>query len=386
VSSITEPTSLPLSRPAVTSGRDLVRLGFMPLTDCAPLVVAEMLGLFRGQGVRVELSQINAWVALRDRMVIGQLDGGQMLAPMPIAATLGIGSVPREVAVVSVLASQGNTITLGDPLLTEIEAAAPELAFQRPLPAQALAAAIKVRQSKGLEAPILAMVYPFSSHNYLLRHWLASAGIDPDVDVLLRAVPPSLVADELAEGRIDGFCAGQPWGSRAVDLRAGQIVLGTGDIWPNHPEKVLAVSAELLERAPDAVSGLVAATLQAGAFLADPANLKQAAKWVHYYALAQVPLSVVEQSLARRLPYGPDETEQPFAAPNFSPSQSRPYAEHGAWWLRQMERWGHVKETPPGLVERLWRADIWQAGATKAGFSVDEATCAPCPDDRNSGQ
>ena len=380
VSSISEPGSLPLSRPAVTKGCDVVRLGFMPLTDCAPLVVAEMLGLFQGHGVRVELSPLNAWVALRDRIAIGQLDGGQMLAPMPIASSLGLGSVARAVSVVSVLTSQGNTITLGDTLLADIEKAAPALAKLRPLPAEALAAAIRMRKRKGQEAPILAIVYPFSSHNYLLRYWLASAGIDPDTDVLLRAVPPPLVADELAEGRIDGFCAGQPWGSRAVDLRAGRIVLGTGDIWPNHPEKVFALSSELLEHAPETAAALVAATIQAGKFLADQANLKQAAKWVHYYALPQVPLSVVEQSLSRRLPYGPDEMEQPFAAPEFCPARSCPHTAHGQWWLRQMQRWGHAGEAPSGLIERLWRTDIWLAGAARAGFPADNLIVSPCPD------
>lgn len=381
MSSISEPGSLPLSRPAVTKGGDVVRLGFMPLTDCAPLVVAEMLGLFQGHGVRVELSQLNAWVALRDRIAIGQLDGGQMLAPMPIASSLGLGSVARELSVVSVLTSQGNTITLGDALLADIDEAAPELAKLRPLPAEALAAVVKMRRRKGQEPLILAIVYPFSSHNYLLRYWLASAGIDPDTDILLRAVPPPLVADELAEGRIDGFCAGQPWGSRAVDLRAGKIVLGTGDIWPNHPEKVFALSTELLERAPETAAALVAATMQAGKFLADPANLKQAAKWVHYYALPQVPLSVVEQSLARRLPYGPDEIESAFAAPEFSPARACPQTVHGAWWLRQMQRWGHATDVPPELIERLWRTDVWQAGAAKAGFPVDDVIITPCPDD-----
>jgi ABC-type nitrate/sulfonate/bicarbonate transport system substrate-binding protein len=349
---------------------DVLRLGFMPLTDCAPLIVAEAAGLFRKHGVAVQLSPLHAWVALRDRMAIGKLDGGQLLAPMPIAATLGLGGVASDVAVVAVMASEGNSITLGEALIAEIEAAAPELAKLRPLPAEALAAALRARKAAGRGAPILAIVYPFSSHNYLLRHWLASAGIDPEVDVALRAVPPPLVAIELAEGRIDGFCAGQPWGSRAVDLRCGRIVLGTGDIWPGHPEKVMAVSAAYLDRAPDRVAAAVAAIIEAGEWLSDPANLPQAARWLHLYALPQVPLSVVMQSLAAKLPLAPDEAERDFAAPRFNLASTYPHPEHGSWWLTQMQRWGHAPTSArPDSITRLWRPDIWARAVSLAGLN-----------------
>jgi ABC-type nitrate/sulfonate/bicarbonate transport system substrate-binding protein len=359
---------------------DVLRLGFMPLTDCAPLVVAEALGLFRKYGVVVQLSPLHAWVALRDRMAIGKLDGGQLLSPMPIAAALGLGGVASDIAVVSVLASQGNTITLGERLMAEIEAAAPELAHIRPLPAEALAAALRARRAAGRGAPILAMVYPFSSHNYLLRHWLAGAGIDPEQDVLLRAVPPPLVASELADGRIDGFCAGQPWGSRAVDLRCGRIVLGTGDIWPGHPEKVLAVSASYLASAPEKVTAAVAATIEAGIWLSDPTNLPQAAKWMHLYALPQVPLAVVAQSLAARIPLAPDEAERDFPAPRFDLASTCPHPEHGVWWLKQMQRWGHASpNVQPETVTSLWRPDIWHAAAVLAGVNPATPLSALCP-------
>ena len=314
-------------------------------------------------------------------MAIGQLDGGQMLSPMPIAASLGLGGVPRDMAVVSVLASQGNSITFGEQLMADIEAAAPSLSALRPLPAEALAAALKLRRAQRRSIPVLAIVYPFSSHNYLLRHWLAEAGIDPETDVLLRAVPPPMVANELAEGRIDGFCAGQPWGSRAVDLRCGRIVLGTGDIWPRHPEKVLAVSAAVLERAPEMVAGAVAATIEAGAFLSDPANLRQAAKWVHLFAMPQVPLAVVEQSLSNRLRLAPDEADAPFSASDFSPAQSCPDPAHGAWWLGQMKRWGHATATPNHLITTLWRPDIWRKAAPLAGFDPALAVSSSSPGD-----
>ena len=368
-----------LATPQIGSGQTVLRLGFMPLTDCAPLIVAEMLGLFRKHGVKVELSPHHAWAAMRDKISIGQLDGGQLLAPMPIAASLGLVGVARELAVVSTMSCQGNSITLGEALLQEIRDFSPDLSGAHPLPAAALAEVI-FRRRERRDPVVLAVVYPFSSHAYLLRHWLTSVGVDPEKDVVLRAVPPPLIADELAEGRIDGFCAGQPWGSRAVDLRSGRIALGTGDIWPNHPEKMLAVSESALQNAPDQVTGLVAATLQAGLFLSDKANIRQAAKWVHYYALPQVPLSVVEQSFAARLPYGPDEAERDFASSQFAPALTCPHPEHAHWWLSQMQRWGHVPESfDPGLIERLWRPDIWRAGMNLAGLDPSISIKPQCP-------
>jgi two-component system, oxyanion-binding sensor len=368
-----------LATPRIAAKKSVLRLGFMPLTDCAPLIVAEMLGLFRKHDVTVELSPLHAWVAVRDKISIGQLDGGQLLAPMPIAASLEQGGVSRDLAVVATLSCQGNSITLGDALLKDIHTLSPDLTEVRPLPATALAKAVRKRRAQN-DPVVLAVVYPFSSHAYLLRYWLAAGGIDPEKDVILRTVPPPLIADELAEGRIDGFCAGPPWGSRAADLRAGRIALGTGDIWPHHPEKILAVSANVLRSSPEQVVGLVAAAVQAGQFLSDKANLRQAAKWVHYYALPQVPLAVVEQSLADRLPYGPDEAEREFAASEYAPALTCPHPEHGRWWLRQMQRWGHAPESvAPGLIERLWRPDIWHAGMNLAGFDQVSSIRVPCP-------
>jgi ABC-type nitrate/sulfonate/bicarbonate transport system substrate-binding protein len=222
-----------------------------------------------------------------------------MLSPMPIAASLGLSGIATPLAVAAILARHGNTLTLGERLMAEIARAAPELAAIRPLPAAALAAALAARRTAGIAPPTLAVVFAFSSHNYLLRHWLASGGIDPEHDVLLCVVPPPLVASELADGRIDGFCAGEPWGSRAVDLRLGRMALTTADIWLNHPEKVLAVSEAQLARNPDQVTACVAAIIEAGIWLSDPANLAEATRIVHARAVPEVPEEVVAR---RHLP------------------------------------------------------------------------------------
>jgi len=368
-----------LERPS-ESETNLLRLGFMPLTDCAPLLVADELGMFDRHGVAVRLTRLAAWVALRDRIAIGQLDGGQMLSPMPIAAHLGLGGLRTDLAVVSVIARQGNTITFSEQLMAEIAAANPGLALSLPLPATALAAAIAGRRASGKPAPRLAMVFPFSSHNYLLRHWLASAGIDPEHDVELTAVPPPLVASELAEGRIDGFCAGQPWGSRAVDLRCGRIALTTGDIWPNHPEKVMAVSAERLARTPEQVVSAVAALIEAGIWLQNPANIPHTVDILHRRAMPDVPEAVLAQSLTDQLIAAPDEA--PITAPGlqFGPDATYPHPDHAIWWLQQMQRWQHAPaDISPDQIARLWRPDIWRRGAEQAGVATTTPVMPPCP-------
>ena len=316
---------------------DVLRLGFLPLTDCAPLLVADELGFFSRHDVSVRLTRLQAWVALRDHIAIGRLDGGQMLSPMPIAAALGLGGIRTDLAVVA-------------------------------------------RRARGAVPPKLAVVFPFSSHNYLLRHWLASAGLDPELDVDLCAMPPPLVAGELADGRIDGFCAGQPWGSRAVDLRCGRIALTTADIWPDHPEKVLAVSATRLARRPEQVAGAVAAMIEAGGWLSDSANHAHAADILRRRAMPEVPEAVLVQSLGDSLVRGPDEAPFATSGLRFDARATYPHPEHAAWWLRQMRLWRHLPQAvSDDFLAGLWRPDVWRRGADLAGVTAGTPPLPPCP-------
>lgn len=360
---------------------DVLRLGFLPLTDCAPLLVADELGFFSRHDVSVRLTRLQAWVALRDHIAIGRLDGGQMLSPMPIAAALGLGGIRTDLAVVAVMARQGNTITFSEALMGEIAAANPGVDLAAgPLQASAFAAAVVARRARGAVPPKLAVVFPFSSHNYLLRHWLASAGLDPELDVDLCAMPPPLVAGELADGRIDGFCAGQPWGSRAVDLRCGRIALTTADIWPDHPEKVLAVSATRLARRPEQVAGAVAAMIEAGGWLSDSANHAHAADILRRRAMPEVPEAVLVQSLGDSLVRGPDEAPFATSGLRFDARATYPHPEHAAWWLRQMRLWRHLPQAvSDDFLAGLWRPDVWRRGADLAGVIAGTPPLPPCP-------
>jgi len=370
------PNAVSLGAPHLDTS--LLRLGFVPLTDAAPLLVAQAKGFFRRHDVRVELVRVGAWAALRDKLAFGRLDGAQMLSPMPIAITLGLAAVQAPVVVAATLGLNGNSITLGHALWGEIESAAPELAIRRPLPAAALAAALSARAAAGRPAPVLAVVYPFSSHNYLLRHWLHAGGIDPDRDVRLTVVPPPDIADALADGAIDGFCAGEPWGSRAVDLRVGRIALISADIWRNHPEKVLAVTAEQAARHPARLAAAQAAVIEAGRWLDRPENHAEATHLLVDEMLPELPLSVVALALEGRLVMTPDEAPVMAQGPVFHAEHATyPYPAHGDWWLSQMRRWQHVPaELDPGDTRHIWRPDLWQ----RAAALIDEPTPPATPD------
>ena len=179
-------------------------------------------------------------------------------------------------------------------------------------------------------------------------------------------LPPSALPEALAEGTIDGFCAGEPWGSRAVDLQVGRIVLSTSSIWPNHPEKLLAFRADGVARDPGPAVAVTAALIQATAWLADPANAGKAASILHRTALPGVPAAVIALALSERLVLGAGE--MPTAVPGairFAAAATRPLPRHTGWLLDAMRRWGHIPAV--GVIDPT-RPDLWQKAASQAEF------------------
>jgi ABC-type nitrate/sulfonate/bicarbonate transport system substrate-binding protein len=347
-----------------------LRIGFVPLVDSAPLLVAEELGLFRRRGLNVTLVLCASWAGLRDRLTFGALDGAQMLAPMPISGALGLGGVRTDCVVTATTSRNGNTLTLGEALIAELAADLGDPAsWPHPLPVAVFARALARRRARGLNPPVLAVVFAYSSHHYLTRHWLASGGIDPDLEVRFSVVPPPLIAEQLAAGAIEGFCAGQPWGSRAVDLGVGRVVLTSADIWPAHPEKVLAFSRAVLEAGRGRVVAATAAVIEAIGWLEEPANRQHAAQLLHDRALPGIGVDVIRRTLSGRLVHAPGGAEAPAAELFFAGRGTAPDARHGAWWFGQMQRWGHVPMDQPTPVAGLWRIDLWREAALAAGIA-----------------
>ncbi len=357
----------PARRASSPTGLRVLRIGYVPLTDAAPLLVAEALGFFDQLGIRVALSAETGWAALRDHLAFGTLDGAHLLGPLPIALAAGLGGVRADLIAAAGLGSNGNTITLSPALAAEIPG------FAAPLSAAAFASAVRGRAAAGQRALTLAVVYPFSSHNYLLRHWLASGGLDPDRDLRLTVVPPSHVAQRLAEGSIDGFCAGEPWGSHAVTLGAGRIALTTGDIWPGHPEKVLAFRADTVASDRESVIACTAAVTASARWLDDPANHEEAVRILARRAFPMLARETIAVALDGQA------GGMTLAAPLRFRTASLPRRDQAAWWLGQMRHWGHLPGGVPDSVALApWADDsIWREAAGRIGEAAPEPSFPP---------
>jgi len=228
-----------------------IHAGYIPLVDCGALVAARELGFDRRHGIDLRLHREVSWANIRDKVNVGVLDCAHMLAPMPIASSLGIGHVREPVIAPMALGLNGNAITVSRSLFTHMADIDGENARAGGMAAaSALAKVVAERRKKGAEPLTLGMVYPFSCHNYELRYWLAAAGIDPDVDLRLVVIPPPLMAASLRAGQIHGFCVGEPWNSLAVEQGIGRIVATKTELWRNSPEKVLGMRLSWAEANP----------------------------------------------------------------------------------------------------------------------------------------
>ena len=204
-----------------------LKLGFIALTDCAPLVVAKEHGLFEAEGLDIALSREASWANIRDKVASGALDGAHMLAPIALASTLGAGASAVPMIAPISLNANGSSITLSKTLATQVRTyGGHETPAGSPRAAHALKRLIDRRAAAGERPLTFAVVFPFSIHNYLLRYWLADAGIDPDRDVRLTVVPPPRMAARMLAGEVDGFCVGAPWGAVVEAAGAGDAEHG----------------------------------------------------------------------------------------------------------------------------------------------------------------
>ena len=342
-----------------------LKLGYIPIIDCAPIILAEELGAFERQGLDVEIRREVSWANVRDKLVLGVLDAAHILAPLPLALTLGIDSVSVPMINAMTLEVNGNALTLSERLWREIEETAPELTGdgRAPLDARALAAVVRKRAAAGAPQLVLASVFPYSVQNYMLRLWLSSAGLDPDRDVRLTVVPPPHTVAHLSGGVIDGYCVGEPWNQQAVALGIGRIALTGPDIWKGMPEKVLGTTEAWAERNPLTLKALLKALIEACLWLDEPANRPEAARVLSSPRYLNTPAEVISRTLDL-----PDFHVFQRQTANF------PWRSHADWFLAQMVRWG---QAPPSIdieatANRVYRTDLYRAAAREMNVA--------CPD------
>ena len=312
-------------------------LGFMPLTDCAPLVVAQAKGFFDKEGLAVSLQREASWATLRDKLAVGVVDGAHLLAPLALAMSLGVGSDRTPVIAPFALNVGGAAMTLSTRLAAAV----------RDGGARGLATLIARRRAQQSSPLTFATVFPYSIHNYLLRDWLAQARIKPDEDVRLTVVPPARSAELLADGVIEGFCAGQPWSEVAVRSGAGRIVMRASEFAPEAPDKVFATTTAWAQAHPNQLQALLRALLQACAWIDAPANAGELAALLARPEYVGVDAEIIAVGLGDIRFY--------------RDGANRPEPAHARWLLEQMTRWEQVESTAEtvALAAGVYRPDLF---------------------------
>lgn len=349
--------------------RTKIKVGFIPIIDCAAIVLAEELGAYERQGLEVEIRREVSWANVRDKLALGVLDASHILAPLPLALTLGIDSVSVPMINAMTLQVNGNGLTLSAKLWHEMEEVAPDLVGNgTPLDARAVAAVVARRKAAGAPPIVLASVFPYSVQNYMLRLWLSSGGVDPDRDVCLTVVPPPHTVAYMSGGVIDGYCVGEPWNQQAQALGIGRIALTGPDIWRGMPEKVLGTTEAWANRHPNTLLALVKALIEACLWLDEPSNRAEAARILSSPSYLNTPAEVMSRTL--ELP-GFHVFQRDAA--NF------PWRSHADWFLAQMVRW---KQASPdidikGTADRVYRTDIYRAAAREMGVACPDVDRLP---------
>lgn len=336
-----------------------LRLGFVPLTDAAPLIMAAETGIFRKYGLGVRLSRELGWATIRDKIIHRELDAAHAVAGMPFAATLGLGTIPCDCIAAMVLNLHGNAITLSNGLwrrgVRDAETLRQEI--------------VRARR----DAPLtFGVVFPYSSHHFLLRAWLKTSGINSDRDVRIVVVPPPQMVASLKAGHLDGFCAGEPWNSAALEAGAGWCAAVSAELAPGHPEKVLMVRREFSEKRAAEHLALVAALLEACDYCQAPQNQGEVIATLARREYVGVPGSLLRRGLEGRFDFGHGRVR---AVPDFNIFHgfriNEPSADKAAWVLQ------HLRELRPAtsaldmaLGPRVFRGDLFEQ-ATRLRDATD---------------
>ncbi|MEQ9528237.1 MAG: CmpA/NrtA family ABC transporter substrate-binding protein, partial [Parvibaculaceae bacterium] len=267
-------------------------LGIIPLTDCAPLVIAHEKGYFSKYGINSQISKEASWANIRDKVSIGALDAAHMLAGMPIASSLGVGAIKKPTITSYSMDLNGNGITVSNELYDRMVEADPEAMAERPVSARALKKVIDADKAAGRNPMTFAMVFPVSTHNYEIRYWMADAGIDPDKDVRLIVIPPPQMVANLRAQNIVGYCVGEPWNERAVIAGMGKTLITNHEIWNNNPEKVVGVNLDWAEKNPNTHMAMIRALVEAAQWMDKPENRLEVVEIISRKSYVNAPVDV----------------------------------------------------------------------------------------------
>jgi ABC-type nitrate/sulfonate/bicarbonate transport system substrate-binding protein len=354
-----------------------LRIGFIPLADATALLIAVDKGFAAAEGLDVELVREVSWSNIRDKLNIGLFDAAHLIAPVAIASSLGLGHIKVPIVAPFGLGVNGNAITVSPALHAALRDAADGDMLNPMVTATALARVVAARKAAGQEPLTFGMTFPFSTHNYHIRFWMAAGGVDPDEDVRLVVLPPPYMVESLQNGHVDGFCVGAPWNSVAVDLGIGHILHFVSDILARAAEKLLAARQEWAEENPDTVMRLVRAHRRAADFVDDANNRDEVAALLSAPNRVGVEPDVIRRTLDGRLKVSPDGTYR--SDPRYllvgRLGAARPDPVQAAWLYAQMVRWGQAPLSDEMLAaaKAVFRPDFHDAAlGPSAAMSAGE--------------
>jgi nitrate/nitrite transport system substrate-binding protein len=336
-----------------------VKIGFIPLTDCAPIIVAAEMGFDKKYGIKIIPSKEASWAGVRDKVVNGELHAAHVLYGLIYGVQMGIGGQQKDMSVLMTLNHNGQAITLSNQLKDK-----------------------GVKDGKTLKRVMtnenrdftFAQTFPTGTHAMWLNYWLAANGIDPVKDVKNIVVPPPQMVANMRIGNMDGYCVGEPWNARAIYDKVGYTVTTTQDIWAGHPEKVVGTTAEFVAKNPNTARAIIMAVLEASKYIDATANRAKVAELISSKSYVNAPKDVI---LGRFLGDYDNGNGKKWKDPNYMKffedgKVPFPYLSDGIWFLTQHKRWGMLKSDPDYLAvaKKVNQIDLYSQAASQLGISV----------------
>ncbi len=349
----------PADAPEVTAAK----LGFIALTDAAPLIIALEKGYFAKYGMKdVQITKQASWPVTRDNLELGSdkggIDGAHLLTPMAHQMTLGTitkGNLPVPMNILARLNTNGQGISLGEKY-RDLKIGTDSKPFKAALANQ--------------KVPI-AMTFPGGTHDLWIRYWLAAGGINPDTDVSVIPVPPPQMVANMKSGSMEAFCVGEPWNAQLIAQKVGYSALITGELWKDHPEKALTLRADWVAKNPKAAKALTMAVLESQQWCDQPENKQEMCEIIGKDRWLKVPVADIVARSKGEIDYGTGRVEaaSPVAMKFWADNASYPYKSHDAWFITENIRWGYIPATTDikATVDKVNREDIWKAAATAIG-------------------
>jgi nitrate/nitrite transport system substrate-binding protein len=336
-----------------------VKIGFIPLTDCAPIVVAAEMGFDKKYGIKITPSKEASWAGVRDKLVNGELQGAHVLYGLIYGVQMGIGGQQKDMVNLMSLNNNGQGITLSNQLKEK---------------GVTSGATLKRLLDNENRDYTFAQTFPTGTHAMWLYYWLASNDIHPFKDVKTIVVPPPQMVANMRIGNMDGYCVGEPWNARAIFDKVGFSVATSQDIWVDHPEKILGTTAEFVSKNPNTARAMIMAILDACRFIDATANRSKVAKLIAGKAYVNAPEEVIE---GRFLGHYDNGIGKKWEDPNYMKffndgKVNFPYLSDGMWFLTQHKRWGLLKSDPDylGIAQKINQIKLYTEAATQLGISV----------------